>query len=1559
MSEEERKEALEEVQALLSPRNIAFLRGGKSSAGERSEGGATVKSEAASSSAAQSATAEAAKLSDATPPPPPTSIFDETPVGGDAQTSLDGGPRTSVLPSVLAAAERFDLVGRKVVQVQVALQTLRSELADSGLLKALGEEQLEQAVQIVRRTCLEPLGLADAAAPPAQPAMRTGTGHDFAPFFLVAETALLQASGQPQDELRHHQFEPSVPGYSLREMGEMLRSQFAGQRAVALRMLAGVLLRRDCVVALEAYGEAFAREEAAARASVREVPAACCIEDELGRKTQLFHLLSRHFEDTVTALRGHIVSAAQAGQDSLSLEQERALRRILGRCLVPFLCASDLPVELPTLMLWALNAPGPAVDYGSGSGLALPLSFGSNAPRNNPAAVKLALLRLLGLYLRSPVEDLCRERLQANASLWGTLALPRMPTPHTRRPELGYELHGAECSSKAASMLRGEGRGGEALPGETLPQRFALQCRWARVDALTQHGGLVQLLGRYVRDAAELVLERVQAAGNLSSSSSSSIPASSGIPIDLGMISLDLLVGLVRHGDGDTAALVRSFAFNSVWPLFAQLVDSSLGLGLGAGAEEDEGDSATDAADDGASETSQRTRGFHSSACRLRCLWWRLLRELAGRETGVARALFQERGEWTGAAAVQLLRRRGARDGGIWGQEAELMLQLLQVCAVYGCGLRCVGDLLLAWQVQEVAQAAPLASSDSGVLDAQLLLLLEQCCVSASSVLAHHAGQGAGAGGSAVSQAVELSSSVLTFVKRHWRGLCSAALGWGTTSDERRFSTAAAALLCAVLPSSAGDVFANAEASGTSRGAVETWNAHAAVLVAREARLLSVRGPGLAAAVARFAAESVLPPQEGGDGPAQAVGSQVLASVLHLKGQCEEIVRLVQQSPAFEAGSIADVARVRAGAGGVAPAEEAVLASEQALFLQRLLHCAAMARLQLAAPPAEGGASSGSLDEVNTLMALERQVAALAAPTGNVPGVVSRGLFCWHEQRVRQASLLARVSFLANLLLSQVCSNAGLAVSSFVGGELISCICGSLHSLTAHTFRGPMAKLLQLFLCYTVQVHARSDGDGESRPALPARVDEFASAELDELWQAIYTGALQLQDKDDNEALNAALDGYLGLSGARLCSLVPAADASLLPPPRLSPNAQALDRDWTTSATLRLSDRSLAMWLRMLRETPLDAESAAPRLFTLLKLSAADQSKRWLGLAESTAAATLTVAFAEGETSPESGPPPEANMEAVDAYRRLLARLLLVGCEGLGGPGFAAHLAGAAQKDFSATTGVMSTLQSRPTKGSRTGTRAFNAQMLEGLMDLCEKALDAGLNLALAQELHAAVLLVLAAAPCLPWTARLRVWRQISSLRVLHLLEDSDFIQQLLPVLLLPLMPPARCQGVAVRTLACESLGLCTAMVDTLRSLRSEQDRLWDVVAVTLCQLALFTFCGGAGGPEAEAIEDVRVISGSGAQLLLYVIAGSEEPAADWLLRGLLGATAHLPALRQALQGNSSHATAFDQMRRRFDIGTGLEALLEAAGLQHARVKASSALVPGGDAPLLQLLSPP
>lgn len=389
--------------------------------------------------------------------------------------------------------DRFALDGSKVVHKDKTIEDVRSVLAILGLSKDKTAMLSQSLVTSLLRIgfCVEP-NLSDT---------------------------------QPQDELLHHEQDPDEPGYSFMEISEMFRSEEKHQRSLAVTMLGSILKKRDDAVSLEAYG----------------------LDSRGADASKLEGAFQLTYGSIVTALvEEEVWGSEPLNACGLTYKQDAYIRRILTFVIL-LTCAADLPVALPTLLLW---------------GLRLRLSV--------PA--RLSLLVSVRNFLFCSHEERASSMLWLG--LWGLYGCPTLPTPHDRRMELSYEEYVAHClSSRDKEITAEEATDNPQAPPTMKSQRslqdeFAVRNRWGRIDAMVQDGDLAQSLSQHLQESLIVLLE------NNSDSSIAPLLESSRHLI---FVVLDMCSAAVRIGESSTAQAIIDTIIRKHWKLLHGRIAASTG----------------------------------------------------------------------------------------------------------------------------------------------------------------------------------------------------------------------------------------------------------------------------------------------------------------------------------------------------------------------------------------------------------------------------------------------------------------------------------------------------------------------------------------------------------------------------------------------------------------------------------------------------------------------------------------------------------------------------------------------------------------------------------------------------------------------------------------------------------------------------------------------------------------------------------------------------------------------------------------------------------------------
>lgn len=198
MTDHERAQAIEEIQSFLSPKSIAYLQKAACS-GHQPVVVSTPSIWSRSPLAVQQ---------DAPEEPSSTWLKQQT-----LETELR--PIVDVHTNAAMISERFDLNGRRIVDRAYSsiAAKVQQNITASGLFAAQLESSPKELVESIAST-LQTIAV-EAISPLSDPAQGS-------PFFVPLATALATAAHQPQDELKHHQYEQGAPGYNMIEISEVL-----------------------------------------------------------------------------------------------------------------------------------------------------------------------------------------------------------------------------------------------------------------------------------------------------------------------------------------------------------------------------------------------------------------------------------------------------------------------------------------------------------------------------------------------------------------------------------------------------------------------------------------------------------------------------------------------------------------------------------------------------------------------------------------------------------------------------------------------------------------------------------------------------------------------------------------------------------------------------------------------------------------------------------------------------------------------------------------------------------------------------------------------------------------------------------------------------------------------------------------------------------------------------------------------------------------------------------------------------------------------------------------
>lgn len=253
----------------------------------------------------------------------------------------------------------------------------------------------------------------------------------------------------------------------------MFRSEVSAQHAMATRMITGILQHRDMIISLESYcmGTSFEDISYVFKLSGH---------DNAALGVNSWPILRIRFGSIVShcieILEGSHQVQLKSVEECDQIPNRRLLHEKVVRLLVFALtlsCSADLPMELPTLVVWGLS-------------------------RKMPAKPKSHLLMCLSLLSHSAYETQAADSLWSG--FWGVHGYPVWPTPHGRRVEVSYEEHIRNCLENASE----EGNDGsdehETVQQRPFTEELALRCRWSRVDGLCEVPKLLKMCGDAIAD---------------------------------------------------------------------------------------------------------------------------------------------------------------------------------------------------------------------------------------------------------------------------------------------------------------------------------------------------------------------------------------------------------------------------------------------------------------------------------------------------------------------------------------------------------------------------------------------------------------------------------------------------------------------------------------------------------------------------------------------------------------------------------------------------------------------------------------------------------------------------------------------------------------------------------------------------------------------------------------------------------------------------------------------------------------------------------------------------
>jgi len=321
---------------------------------------------------------------------------------------------------------------------------------------------------------------------------------------------------------------------------------------VALRILTGLLWRRDFITSLEAYCDA--SEASSGMEADGAVSLGCLLRGVDSRAAA-----------EMTALHSGVrtlVRFALGAPSGAGLSERRCGRFIL-RALAKCTCASDLPVELPTLLMWSIGQVSPRTEGGS---------------RQWPLLSRIAVLQCFKQYVACSLEEEAAALIGRGKGCLQVLGSPRLPVgPHNLRSTAqGYTQAMLEAQEKRRGVLQTaaerksasadgqQGRAGAA--SASMLDDVAFKCRHGRIDSILQFSGVLDCLDAVLGDALDVVSS---SSGGKPSAAPSTASEAARVRLVLqnsiqrtafesGLLALEILCVCVRNCEEESSAITDS-----------------------------------------------------------------------------------------------------------------------------------------------------------------------------------------------------------------------------------------------------------------------------------------------------------------------------------------------------------------------------------------------------------------------------------------------------------------------------------------------------------------------------------------------------------------------------------------------------------------------------------------------------------------------------------------------------------------------------------------------------------------------------------------------------------------------------------------------------------------------------------------------------------------------------------------------------------------------------------------------------------------------------------------
>lgn len=155
-----------------------------------------------------------------------------------------------------------------------------------------------------------------------------------------------------------------------------------------------------------------------------------------------------------------------------------------------------------------------------------------------------------------------------------------------------------------------------------------------------------------------------------------------------------------------------------------------------------------------------------------------------------------------------------------------------------------------------------------------------------------------------------------------------------------------------------------------------------------------------------------------------------------------------------------------------------------------------------------------------------------------------------------------------------------------------------------------------------------------------------------------------------------------------------------------------------------------------------------------------------------------------------------------------------------------------------------------------------------GILTLCDLLLEATTCQQICHDVHSLVLNILISPLIQSWRVKDKIWRELGSLRLLHLIEGPQLVSTL-PLFILE-----------ENNISSLSPALAQNIIDSLSNLRSDEDKEWNICLVGVYMIYSFIF-------EKEVNDsNVDILSGRRSKFFYDIINNSFVP--DWLLFDIL-----------------------------------------------------------------------